>query len=74
MMAYVYLLDMYKFIEKRLADASEALGKTDGDSPGKSLQQGRIDTLRQFQEFLKENFNSRLPRRIRETYFGKKAD
>jgi hypothetical protein len=71
-MAYVYLLDMYKFIAKRLADASEALEKADDDSPEKSLQQGRIDTLRQFQEFLKENFIPKLPRSIRETYFGKK--
>lgn len=73
-MAYVYLLDMHKFIDERLADASEALEKADGDTLGKSLQQGRIDTLRQFQEFLKENFNPKLPRRIRETYFGKNAD
>ena len=70
-MAYVYLLDMYEFIAKRLADASEALEKAEDDSPGISLHQGRIDTLRQFQEFLKENFIPKLPQRIRETYFGK---
>ena len=70
-MAYVYLLDIYKYLEERLADASEAMGKAHGDTLGKSLQQGRIDTLRQFQEFLKENFIPKLPQRIRETYFGK---
>ena len=70
-MAYVYLLEMYKFIERRLADASEALEKAEG-SADKSLQQGRIDTLRHFEEFLMENFNPKLPRRIRESYFIKK--
>ena len=71
-MAYVYLLETYKFIEQRLADAYEALEKAEGDTLDKSLQQGRIDTLRQFQQFLMENFNPKLPRRIRETYFAKK--
>ena len=71
-MAYVYLLDMYEFIEKRLADASEALEKDGRDTPDKSRQQGRIDTLTQFQDFLKENFNPKLPRRIRQAYFEKK--
>jgi hypothetical protein len=71
-MAYVYLLEMYKFIEKRLADASEALDRADGDTPGKSRQRGRIDTLTEFQDFLTKNFNPKLPRSIRETYFGKK--
>ncbi len=71
-MAYVYLLDMHKFLEKRIADASEALAKADGDTPDKSLQQGRIDTLAEFQDFLKKNFDPKLPRRIRATYFGLK--
>ena len=71
-MAYVYLLDMHKFIEKRIADASDALEKVGSDTPGKSLQQGRIDTLTQFHDFLKENFNPKLPRRIRQAYFKKK--
>lgn len=69
-MAYVYLLDMYKFLEKRLADASEELAKADTDISDKSLQQGRVDTLTEFQKFLQKNFNPKLPRRIRTTYFG----
>jgi hypothetical protein len=64
-------MNMYKFIEKRLADASGALEKDGRDTPDKSRQQGRIDTLTQFQDFLKENFNPKLPRRIRQAYFDK---
>ena len=71
-MAYVYLLELYKYIEKRLADASEALEKADVNKAEKSRQQGRIDTLTEFQDFLTKNFNPKLPRRIRETYINKK--
>jgi hypothetical protein len=71
-MAYVYLLEMHKFIDKRLADAREALEKAEVNKADTSRQQGRIDTLIEFQDFLTKNFNPKLPRRVRETYFGKK--
>ena len=71
-MAYVYLLEMHKYIEKRMADASEALDKADVDTADKSRQQGRIDILTDFKDFLTEKFNPKLPRRIRKTYFGNK--
>ena len=71
-MAYVYLLEMHKYIEKRMADASEALDKADVDTADKSRQQGRIDILTDFQDFLTRNFNPKLPGRIRATYFGNK--
>ena len=70
-MAYVYLLDLYKYIEERLGEATDELNKADGDVPIAKFEQGRIDALTEFQDFLKENFNPKLPRRIRETYFGK---
>jgi len=69
-MAYVYLLEMHKYIEKRIADASEAFDKADVDTADKSRQQGRIDFLTDFQDFLTKNLNPKLPRRIRATYFG----
>ena len=70
-MAYVYLLDMYEFIDNRLADAAEELEKAGRDTPDKNRQQGRIDTLTQFQDFLQKNFNPKLPRRIQQAYFDK---
>jgi len=72
-MAYVYLLDLYKYLLDRLNEATDALDKADGDVPAGKFEQGRIDALTEFQDFLKENFNPKLPRRIRETYFGKKG-
>ena len=66
-MAYVYLLDLYKFIEDRLEEATDRLRQVDGDVPAEKFEQGRIDILLEFQDFLKENFNPKLPRRIRES-------
>ncbi len=68
-MAYVYLLDFYKYIEDRLAEATDSLDQADRDAAIGKFEQGRIDALTEFQDFLKENFNPKLPRRIRETYF-----
>jgi hypothetical protein len=71
-MAYVYLLDLYKYIDERLGRATDGRDKANDDpAPGK-FEQGRIEALTEFQDFLKENFNPKLPRRIREAYFGKK--
>jgi hypothetical protein len=72
-MAYVYLLDLYKYVDERLAQAKEGRGKAPNDSSLEKFEQGRIDALTEFQKFLQENFNPKLPRRIRETYFGKKS-
>jgi hypothetical protein len=70
-MAYVYLLDLYKYIDERLGQATDGRDNAgDNLSLGK-FEQGRIDALTEFKEYLKENFNSKLPRRIREAYFGK---
>jgi hypothetical protein len=70
-MAYVYLLDLYKYIDERLGQTTDGLDNADGNVPIGKFEQGRIDALTEFQDFLKENFNPKLPHRIRETYFGK---
>ena len=70
-MAYIYLLDLYKHIEKRLAEATDALDQADADGPARKFEQGRIDALTEFQDFLKKNFNPKLPRRIRESLIRK---
>jgi hypothetical protein len=70
-MAYVYLLDLYKYIEERLGEATAERDKADSNVQTAKFEQGRIDALTEFQDFLKENFNPKLPRRIRESYFGK---
>ena len=71
-MAYVYLLDLYKYIDERLDQATDGRDKANYDLPLGKFEQGRIDALTEFRHFLKDNFNPKLPRRIREAYFGQK--
>ncbi len=70
-MAYVYLLDMNKFVEQQLAGTKEALEKLNGDLSEKSFLDGRTIALLDFQEFLMKNYIPKLPRRIRETYLNR---
>jgi hypothetical protein len=72
-MAYVYLLDLYKYIDERLGQAADGLDQADGELLSAKFEQGRIDALTEFQDFLKENFNPKLPRRIRESLTPKKS-
>ena len=70
-MAYVYLLDLHKFIDQRLAKAKQSVDSTEHDPSEKRFHEGRIEILSDFKVFLNENLNPKLPRRIREKYFGK---
>jgi hypothetical protein len=72
-MAYVYLLDLYKYIDERLGQAADGLDQAEGDLLSAKFEQGRIDALSEFQGFLKENFNPKLPRRIRESLTPQKS-
>jgi len=67
-MAYVYLLDMNKFVEQRLAATQEALENLNGDPFEREFIEGGASVLKDFQDFLLENYIPKLPRRIRETY------
>jgi len=69
-MAYVYLLDMKKFLEQRISGAESTLENLDGSPSEKQFLDGRTSALLDFQEFLMENYIPKLPRRIRETYLS----
>jgi hypothetical protein len=71
-MAYVYLLDLHQLIDQRLAEAGQAVDKTKNDPFEKRFHEGRIEILSAFKDFLTENLNPKLPRRIRVGYFGMK--
>lgn len=66
-MAYIYLLDIYKLIDQRVADARAAMNDGSGDPNETIFQEGRIKALADFQDYLATNFNPKLPRRIRES-------
>ena len=65
-MAYIYLLDIYKLIDQRIEDAKTTLENQSGDPNEIKYQEGRIKALMDFKDFLIQNFNPKLPRRIRE--------
>ena len=69
-MAYVYLMDMNKFIEQRLARTREALENQNGDPSEKKFIDGRTRVLVDFRDFLNKNYIPKLPRRIRESYLN----
>ena len=65
-MAYIYLLDIYKMIDQRIEAANAAMGHQSADRNEKKYQEGRIQALTDFKDYLIQNFNPKLPRRIRE--------
>ena len=65
-MAYIYLLDIYKIIDQLIEAANAALGHQSFDKNKKKYQEGRIQALTDFKDYLIQNFNPKLPRRIRE--------
>ncbi len=71
MMAYIYLLDIYKLIDQRLAEAQAAMQDGSGDPNDIKFQEGRINALMDFQDYLATHFNPKLPRRIRESMRAK---
>ena len=66
-MAYIHLLDIYKLIDQRIADAQMAIKNGSGDPNENKFQEGRIKALTNFQNYLATNFNPKLPRRIRQS-------
>ena len=71
-MAYVYLTDLHALVDERLAEAREILSNNGDDPMTSRFEEGRIAVFTDCKSFLTEQFNPRLPRRIRERYSDKK--
>lgn len=71
-MAYDYLLDLHQLIDQRLTEAGQSVENTENDPGEIRFHEGRIEILSDIKEFLTKNLNPKLPRRIRESYFGMK--
>ena len=67
-MAYTYLLDLYKLIDQRLEDANTSIDGLDDDPLEKKFHEGRVRALLDFKDYLTQNMNPKLPRRIRQVY------
>jgi hypothetical protein len=64
-MSHNYLLDTYAYIEQRLAEANRRLERADDDPHGQPYAAGQVQALHDFERFLIDNFNAKLPRRMR---------
>jgi hypothetical protein len=65
-MAYTYLLSLYEIIDEKLNKAKKCVDNTLNEPEKAKFQEGRIQALSEFKEFLTNNLNSKLPRRIRQ--------
>lgn len=70
-MSHNYLLDTYTFIQQRLAEAQHRLERADDNPHGKPYAAGQVQVLCDFERFLIDNFNAKLPRRLRSMVPGK---
>ncbi|MCP3898996.1 MAG: hypothetical protein GY707_04595 [Desulfobacteraceae bacterium] len=64
-MAYIYLLNLYEKIDDRLSDAKQTIDADPSEKEKVRFLEGRIQVLSEFKEFLTDNLNSKLPRKIR---------
>jgi hypothetical protein len=60
-----YLFDTYAYIQQRLTEAQRRLERVDDQPHDKSHAAGQIQALCDFERFLIDNFNVKLPRRLR---------
>ncbi len=64
-MAYIYLLDLYKKIDHHLDEIMVLLTSEKQRPEQKRFLEGRKDVLLEFREFLRNNLEEKLPKRIR---------
>lgn len=70
-MAYIYLLNLYDEIEKRRQNLER---QTNSINANKHQIEGRKDLLNEFQQYLSDNLNDKLPRRLRKQFAQKQVD
>ena len=72
-MAYNYLLEMHELINKKKEAAQsqmiQAKAKEKQDPLNLNFHQGRLDVLVEVQEYLTQQYNPKLPRKIRSKRF-----
>lgn len=64
-MAYIYLLNLYEKIDERLNNAKQSINTVSDEEEKVWLLEGRVQALLEFKEFLTDNLNAKLPRKIR---------
>ena len=63
-MVYNYLLQLYKTLAKRENSLTLEMSDPDISEESKRYAKGRIDTLRDFSDYLHTHYDEKLPRRL----------
>ncbi len=64
-MAYIYLLNLYKTIDLRLNETKALILNKKNKTEEIRFHEGRLDILSEFRQFLTDNLDQKLPKRIR---------
>jgi hypothetical protein len=65
MMSHNYLLEIFTYIEQRLTRTRQELAHSEAKRHDAQYISGQIEVLCDFERFLFDNFNIKLPRRLR---------
>ncbi len=66
-MAYTYLLELHTLVDGRIEQAENLAGKCRDNPESLAFQKGRVAILSEFKAFITDNFNKKLPKRIRQS-------
>lgn len=63
-MSHNYLFATHNFIEQRIASVAKTHEKAETGSDLNIFTEGRLNALREFRDYISNNLNSKLPRRL----------
>jgi gamma-glutamyl-gamma-aminobutyrate hydrolase PuuD len=64
-MSHDYLFDTYRYLRQRLDDIQPRLTGGDADPAARSYAAGQLEALCDLERFLKDRYEMKLPRRLR---------
>lgn len=64
-MSHNYLFDTYQYLKQRLEAVKPLLTDPEADQKARSHAAGQIEALCELERFLKERYELKLPRRLR---------
>ena len=73
-MAYIYLLNLYEKIDHRLNETKALISNKKNKPEEDGTLEGRMDVLSEFRQFLTDNMDQKLPKRIRKKMLGNPSD
>jgi len=63
-MAYKYLLDLYQALDRRQLEIDLEQSNLENGSEQLEFIRGRLSVINEFRSFIRDNYHSKLPRRM----------